>query len=166
MKSDFDSVGDFHKKFGVPVYDGEQPTMIHGAMLEFRIKFMIEELREYAEACGYNLEVNVHRRYLPNGRSLPLAADSLVDLSYVVLGTAHLHNLPWPALFAEVQRANMSKIRCGINHLAIGEPNCETCGKPSVLHSKRGSELDVIKPPGWTPPDIDGVLRKNGWEGE
>jgi predicted HAD superfamily Cof-like phosphohydrolase len=63
-------------------------------------------------------------------------ADALVDLVYVALGTAHMMGLPWDKLWDEVQRANMSKQRAA------------TAGD-----SKRGTSLDVIKPPGWTAPN-------------
>ena len=68
-------------------------------------------------------------------------ADALVDLVYVAMGTAHMMGLPWETLWSEVQRANMQKERA-----------------VRVEQSKRGSTLDVIKPDGWTPPDIQGCI--------
>lgn len=70
-------------------------------------------------------------------------ADGLVDLVYVAVGTAELMGLPWRELWDEVQRANMSKERA-----------------LRVEDSKRGSTFDVIKPAGWTPPDIQGILQR------
>lgn len=75
-------------------------------------------------------------------------ADALIDLVYVALGTAHLFGIPWQPLWDEVQRANMSKER----------------GTAST--SKRNSEYDVIKPEGWTPPDIAGILEQWGFPKE
>lgn len=74
-------------------------------------------------------------------------ADALIDLVYVALGTAHLFGYPWETLWNEVQRANMTKVRA-----------------PDAESSKRNSEFDVIKPDGWTPPDIQGILERFGWE--
>lgn len=70
-------------------------------------------------------------------------ADSLVDLVYVALGTAVMHGLPWALLWNEVQRANMAKVR-GTTH--------------------RGHAVDVMKPPGWVPPNHDPLLEASGWD--
>ena len=64
-------------------------------------------------------------------------ADALVDLVVFAMGTAVMMGLPWNAMFSEVQRANMSK------ELGVG---------------KRKNKLDLIKPLGWRPPDIAGIL--------
>jgi predicted HAD superfamily Cof-like phosphohydrolase len=72
---------------------------------------------------------------------LAKAFDGLLDLVYVALGTMYLHNFPFDAGWNEVQRANMSKVRAE---------------RPS--DSKRGTTFDVVKPPGFIPPDIERVL--------
>ena len=70
-------------------------------------------------------------------RDLPEVADALIDCAVFLMGTAHLMGLPWDELFAEVQRANCTKERgTGI----------------------RKNKLDLIKPPGWTSPNIAGIL--------
>ena len=76
-------------------------------------------------------------------QDLPGMADALIDLVYVAMGTAYMLGLPWQQLWNEVQRANMSKVRA-----------------QSKDESKRGSSLDVIKPAGWTGPDIKRVLKE------
>ena len=68
--------------------------------------------------------------------------DALLDLVYVAMGTAIFHGFPWQQGWDEVQRANMSKVRA-----------------TSTKESKRGSTLDVVKPPGWCSPDIARVIR-------
>lgn len=126
MPSNFDDVAAFHEKFEIP--RSKVPAMLTIGARQFRTKFMQEELDEFVQACEQN--------------NLELAADALVDLVYVALGTADMMGLPWQRLWAEVQRANMSKERA----------------KPDGSNSKRGSALDVIKPPGWTPPDHKPLL--------
>lgn len=76
-------------------------------------------------------------------QDLPGMADALIDLVYVAMGTAYMLGLPWQQLWNEVQRANMSKVRA-----------------QSKDESKRGSSLDVIKPAGWTGPDIKRILEE------
>jgi predicted HAD superfamily Cof-like phosphohydrolase len=149
-RRDFDMVGDFHAKFGLATSDdGPPPGDIPGDVAEFRLRFMIEELREVARGYGYFLTFNLEP--LPGQQQdLPAIADGLVDLVYVALGTAHFHRLPWGALFAEVQRANMSK---------------ERASSAGDARSTRGHSLDVVKPEGFRPPDITGVLMAARWPG-
>ena len=125
--SNFADVVAFSRKFGLAAPEG--PTLLDAETAEYRRRFLHEELDEYVLAY--------------QSGDLAGAADALVDLVYVALGTAYLMGLPWQELWDEVQRANMAKRR------AI-----------SADESKRGSKLDVVKPVGWTPPDIEGVLSR------
>lgn len=130
----FESVGEFHRKFGLATAgDGRPPEVLDHDTFLFRYQFLAEELHELLEA---------HR-----DRDLARVADSLADLVYVALGTAHLCGLPFDEVFEEVQRANMAKER------ATG---------PRDPRSRRGSALDVVKPEGWRPPDVAGVLQRYG----
>jgi predicted HAD superfamily Cof-like phosphohydrolase len=129
--SDFDSVGEFHRKFGLRVCGDGPPLIVDDDTFLFRYQFLHEELHELLQA---------HR-----DRDLSAVADALVDLVYVAHGTAHMYGLPFDEVFKEVQRANMTKER------AVGSGD----GR-----SKRGSALDVVKPEGWTPPDVEGVLAR------
>lgn len=78
-------------------------------------------------------------------KDLPGQADALVDIVYVALGTAAMMGLPWGELWDDVQRANMAKVR------GVG---------------KRGNLEDVVKPPGWAPPNGSAILRKHGYDKE
>jgi predicted HAD superfamily Cof-like phosphohydrolase len=129
----FKDVGEFHHKYGLDRASSIQAP--HHISPELQ-EFRVKFLKEELAELeeGY-------REY-----DLPKIADALVDLVYVALGTAHLHGLPFDELFAEVQRVNMTKVRA-------------TC----TSDSRRGSTFDVVKPAGWTPPDIEGVLRAFGW---
>ena len=151
----FDDVGDFHEKFDLPrsPADVSLNNQGHGLhrwlvetgmatppsidipqeLIDFRLKFLHEELKEIEE--GYA------------SGDLEQVADGLVDLIYVALGTAHLHRLPFDRLFDEVQRANMRKVRAA-----------------SSSDSKRGSSYDVVKPEGWTKPNIIAILESHGWK--
>lgn len=179
--SNFDDVGRFHEKFDLPnvTHGGPAPRPLTAETLTFRIKFMLEELTEYCSAVGMKVVWALGQpdpgRFV--GGTLPpqdlaLAFDALLDLAYVVLGTAHMHGFPWQAGWDEVQRANMAKARGWINHefrgngvddVCTGSPDENPCLRPESLHSKRGSNIDVIKPRGWTPPDITAVLARYGW---
>lgn len=153
--SDFEDVGVFHEKFGLDTSKRDTtPRRLNTSLSSFRIKFLEEELREYKDATAAD--------------DLPAAADALVDLVYVALGTAHMHGLPWPALFNEVQRANMTKMRAADHIFQVGGPDangpCATCTRPRNEHSARGSSYDVVKPHGWRAPEIAEVLKRHGWK--
>jgi len=132
-RSNFDDVGDFHEKFELDnvTHHPVGPRDISAEFMEFRIKFLKEELSEFIVAY------DIH--------DTPMMFDALLDLVYVAMGTAHLLGFPWQDGWDEVQRANMMKIRASSD----GQD------------SKRGSSFDVVKPPNWVPPDIEGVLRRH-----
>jgi len=129
--SNFADVRAFHEKFKLTM--SGTPSLLPPDLYHFRMNFMQEELDEFALA---------HK-----DGNLTDAADALIDLVYVVMGTAALMGLPWEALWDEVQRANMRKHRAP---RAGGDP------------TQRGGAYDVVKPEGWTPPDIAKVLAEHG----
>lgn len=118
-------VEEFHRKYELE-YKGP-PRNLPEELSMFRRRFIQEELDEY------------HVSIL--NQDLPGQLDALVDLLYVVLGTAHLHGFPIREAFAAVHAANMKKVR------ALRSTD-----------SKRGSTYDVVKPEGWTAPDMQQVL--------
>lgn len=67
--------------------------------------------------------------------------DALLDIVYVAMGTAYLLGFPWDEGWKAVQAANMRKVRAR-----------------SAADSKRGTAYDVVKPEGWTAPDIESLL--------
>lgn len=76
-----------------------------------------------------------------NKRDLPGIADGLCDLIYVALGTAVACGIDLAPIFEEVHRANMAKTGGGMRE-----------------------DGKILKPPGWTPPDVEGLLRAQGWK--
>lgn len=141
----------FHEKFGL-MYDGP-PRILQDELYSFRFKFMHEELDEYdREQESISMMANA----LPSSirytnkidQCLEKQLDALVDLVYVVLGTAYLQfgREIFLEAWKRVHKANMAKVRA------------ERAGD-----SKRGSTFDVIKPEGWTPPShIDLIQARHG----
>lgn len=70
-------------------------------------------------------------------------ADALADMLYIIHGTALCYGIPLDEVFAEVHRSNMAKLG------PDGKPTMRADGK-------------VMKPEGWTPPDIAGILELAG----
>lgn len=167
MNTNFNDVGDFHTKFGLPsvTKDGAYPRHPTRELLEMRLNFLLEELTELVTSAGAHFEpeyeppeLNMHgegpalvgmRVVLPNVKEFNHEGsfDALIDLVYVALGTAHILGYPWQEGWDLVQKANMAKVRA----------------KPDGSDSLRHSSFDVVKPEGWTAPDIAGLLRQRGW---
>lgn len=113
MDSNHALVRSMHKMYRFPAPDA--PTRLDRSIKIDRIRMMQEELTEYAMAVDLEDE-----------------ADALLDLVVFALGTAVMMGLPWEPMFAEVMRANFSKVR---------------------EETDRG-EFDLIKPDGWTAPQL------------
>ena len=91
-----DDIKKFHEKFWLfPLVD--KPGLLPDDIMDFRIKFLNEELDELIE--GFDCD------------DIEKIADALVDIVYVALGTAYLMRLPFDALWNEVHSANMKKVR-------------------------------------------------------
>lgn len=118
----FGDIKAFHKKFDL--CQPSMPQELSSHLSEFRTKFMQEELDEYTKAK--NLEDRL---------------DALVDLVYVVLGTAYLHGFDFNEAWRRVHHANMQKVRV-----------------KTACRSKRGSAYDVVKPDGWKAPDLSDLV--------
>ncbi len=191
MPSNFDDVGNFHEKFDLPntTHDVPGPTNDEDKLIAFRLKFLLEELQEIVEGCGYCVahvsdpsgSSHLEAVKKPHGSvNHANVFDGLLDLAYVTFGFAHVMGYPWQEGWDEVQRANITKERCGIDHKFVGSTDlCEAtvdefkngqgdsnsiiCGRHKLEHSLRGSAYDVIKPQGWRAPDIAAILRKVGF---
>lgn len=131
-------VREFHEAFGQPVLDKPQSPGVRRA--ELRMRLIDEEAQELHAALFGN--GGLPSSFEPN---IPEVADALGDLLYVVMGTALEFGIDMGPVLAEIHRSNMAKLG------PDGKPILDANGK-------------VAKPQGWTPPDIAGVLRRQGWE--
>lgn len=125
-----------------------------------RVRLMLEELTETTEALTAGDMVGF--------------ADGLADLLYVTVGAAVAYGIPLPAVWNEVQRANMTKFPTCPNCSGRGyyedesdvdllstNSECASCnGHGRVAIRDAGGK--VQKPPGWTPPNIAHVLFMQG----
>lgn len=142
----------FHRAFDVPILHKPQVPDIERVRL--RLRLIAEEFFELLDACDSpdldgeaaidraRIAVRSFIDYIALDVDLEMLADSLADLDYVVEGTRLEFGIDGEPIEAEVHRANMAKV-----------------GGPVREDGKR------LKPPGWTPPDIEGELRRQGWRG-
>ena len=90
------------------------------------------------------IEEEVNKELLPamrSGGDLPSIADAMADAIYVIAGAALEYGIPLDRVWNAVQAANMAKV------------------DPATGKVLRRHDGKVLKPPGWTPPDIATVLR-------
>ncbi len=94
-------------------------------------------------ALRRDLEDEEHKELLKaiDERDIFGVADALADKIYVAIGTALEFGIPLERVWAEVQRANMAKV------------------DPETGHVKRREDGKILKPSGWTPPDIKRALQ-------
>lgn len=130
-RSTYDDVADFHKKFDIPVA-GSGPCKMpeEWEIIEYRTKFLEEELTEFKDACAED--------------NLAEAFDALLDIAWVAMGTAHYFGAPWDEGWAEVVRANMDRV-------SVTRENCPP--------EKQYRKDMIVKPPGWKPPQLLRVIR-------
>jgi predicted HAD superfamily Cof-like phosphohydrolase len=145
-----DDVTAFHRALGQPV-GGPAPAVPPEARVRLRMRLIAEEFFETMAACTANApalkrlgEIEHLLKELievaPISVDLPALVDGLCDLDYVVEGTRVEAGVCGAAVHAEVHRANMAK-----------------------AHGPKRADGKVLKPEGWTPPDIETVLRRSGW---
>jgi predicted HAD superfamily Cof-like phosphohydrolase len=128
-------VADFHQAIGIPI--GETPGIRRP---ELRASLIMEEAVETCEALtgrkvewaytGEDLSVGKRRR-------LVKAIDGFCDLLVVTYGSAVECGVDIGPFWTEVHESNMQKV-----------------GGPRRADGKQ------LKPPGWKPPDVEGVLLK------
>jgi len=70
-------------------------------------------------------------------------ADALADMIYIAVGTANVMNIPLDKVWNEVQRSNMAKV------------------DPSTGKVTKREDGKILKPEGWTPPQIQKVLKEH-----
>lgn len=141
-------VARFHRVYGLPIVeDGPSLEREH---LHMRMGLIAEEFAELVGAVyGPSSRRIVEEAFAraveadENERDLVETADALADLVYVVYGMALETGIDLPAVLAEVQRSNMSKLG------ADGRPLYRADGK-------------VLKGPGFFRPDVAGVLARGG----
>lgn len=150
------SVREFHVSFGLEMRgspgwpalleDGEQGELrglsSHLAGVASRLKLIAGHLKSpYLIRMQLIVEEAGEFAAALANQDLPNALQELTDLIYVVDGGYVLLGLTdlKEAAFAEVHRANMAKL--------------DADGRPIIHESGR-----VVKPPGWTPPDVAKIL--------
>jgi predicted HAD superfamily Cof-like phosphohydrolase len=122
-------IDNFHQKFGIQ-YEGP-PRLMDQKLHDFRMARLREELAELQDAI--------------NEKNLVGVLDAYIDEIYIALGNMHLHGFT-PATINEAWRRVHEKNM--LKELAHGR-------NPG----KHGHKSDIVKPAGWTPPDLSDLIK-------
>jgi len=142
----------FHVANDQPIL--KRPQVPSDDRVRLRLALIAEEFVELLAASVSDLfevgdELRIVTDFLKAAHvrvDLPEFVDALADLDYVVEGTRLEFGIDGDPIAAEVHRSNMSKLG------ADGKPVRREDGK-------------IMKGPNYSPPDIVGELRKQGWGG-
>jgi predicted HAD superfamily Cof-like phosphohydrolase len=141
---------EFHKAMGQPI--GMTPSVPSDERVRLRLRLVAEEFFELLAATDdVPFESTLSRR-LDHAHSLVIeyiahaqmrvdiveAADALADLAYVIEGTALEFGISSEPIAKEVHRSNMTK-------------------------SGMREDGKIAKGPNYSPPNIAGCLRDQGW---
>lgn len=122
---------DFHRALELTI--GDTPALRD---TQLRADLVLEEARETAEAMtGRPVSIEFGPGESERPRSLTGAIDGLSDLLCVIYGAAVTFGIDLTPFWAEVHRSNLAK-----------------AGGPKRADGK------ALKPEGWQPPDIEGLL--------
>lgn len=137
-------VFEFHREFGHPVGEAPGNPLPSDDRVRLRASLIVEECFEMLESLfsapaeGWESEKNSFAEfiiYAPVKVDLVALADALGDIDYVVEGCRLEFGIDGGPIADEIHRSNMAK---------RGGPK-----RPDGKH---------MKPEGWKPPDIAGVL--------
>jgi predicted HAD superfamily Cof-like phosphohydrolase len=124
----FQDVIDFHRKFSIQ-YDGPPRNLAE----------VDPDLAEFRESRLYDEFLEIKDAII--GDDMEAYLDGLVDLIYIALGTAHLCGWDFNEAWRRVHAKNMAKMRAESAEASQYKHNC-----------------DIVKPPGWTPPDLSDLV--------
>lgn len=147
----------FHDKFKFP--KPKKYELPSDEVIATRLNFLLEELKETGWACGFSLSTTNNKgvdsvKFTRNNLILKDKegiVDGLVDLLYVVLGTAvffGLHN---------VVKKSYSLCKRSIFEEAFNRVHAANMAKERVKNaseSKRGTKYDMKKPEDWKAPQF------------
>lgn len=131
-----EQVREFHVAMGQPIVGA--PAVPDHERVKLRFALIHEEFEEVRVALGVN-----HYGAQVRTTDIVQVAKEITDLMYVLQGTLLEFGIDGDPVAAEVHRSNLSK-------LVDGSPVMREDGK-------------ILKGPNYSPPDIAGELRKQGW---
>lgn len=124
---------EFHQRFGHPV--GKAPLQPSSKVCLLRENLIMEEFGELLRALGYDRPIFMSK--VSHAWDLPELADAVGDLIVVLLGTTIAAGVNMHPVWEAIHLSNMAKVGGG-----------------------EREDGKVLKPAGWIPPDIEGLLEE------
>lgn len=118
----------------------DEPTVIDDVEKWQRFDYLNEEFSEMKRALVKLKKATEYHDQSAVEDAMAELFDAFIDMSYIGIGTCHAYGFPVDEGWRRVHEANMAKV------------NPET-GKIDRDENNKG-----IKPEGWQPPDIRGLL--------
>ncbi len=142
--------------------------------VRLRLGLVVEEFFELLDAIGVNTsyakevvrnEIDASLSRGTDQVNVVGVADACADIDYVVEGLRLEFGINGEPVADEVHRSNMMKFKrdnsgCGMHYFLEPDGHC-TCKWVPVRVREDGK---ILKPDDWKPPDIIGVLKKQGFE--
>jgi len=152
-----------------------KPTILSESLMAMRLNFLLEELIETAESAGFFLdskdispeESEIKFKPVKEGEiDASGILDGLIDMTVVLFGTAYLmgflNDCDQPArdnllsLFKDMPDTYTTPITIFEEAWRrVYEANLK---KEVGVRDKRGHEMDLKKPEGWLPPNLDDLV--------
>lgn len=145
-------VREFHEKAGQLI--NSQPTEVDAQTAVLRVRLLLEEVLEFAEASGVeiltlngdNLDSESIKQneitFSHTGKAnLEEIADALGDINYVSYGAAICYGIDMEPIEKNIQSSNLSKF----------------------IDGYRDEHGKWIKGPSYTPVNLKPILKKQGW---
>lgn len=146
----------------------EKPTVPDGPTRILRVKLLLEEVLELAEASGVTITPNIQKlRNITDTSDLEFTADksanlvsvadALADIDYVNQGAAVAYGLDLEPFQDEVHSSNMSKLW---NHYEVinNLGDNKAYGTDTGNYIVKNSDGKVVKSPSYRPADLQRVM--------
>lgn len=156
----------------------EKPAMPDFATRKLRVKLLLEEVLEFANAVGVDVRVdpsedaptialtknNMSLYEYGNKTDLVEAADALADIDYVNLGAAVALGIDLEPVQTEVHESNMTKLWSAddINNAPAGSLDGYKIKPVGTRFLVKRSDGKVIKAPSYQPAAIAAILNEQG----
>jgi predicted HAD superfamily Cof-like phosphohydrolase len=143
---------EFHLLIGAPILS--TPQVPSDDRVRLRMRMLLEETLECLDACFVDDHVTTDQlkrlveSYIDKNEvsvDLPLLIDGFGDVDYIVEGNRLEFGTDGQPIADAIHKANMAKV--GPDGWIV-----------------RREDGKVLKPEGWTPPDIEGELKRQGWK--
>lgn len=154
----------FHEHFKIKC--PSSPIILDREHLKMRLNFLLEELKELSNSCGFSLKdetIVPDKNFKPNAEQI---LDALVDLQVVLLGTVQLMGFfnTTPFLYPATEKIeqNNEVVKLSVfeeAYLRVWIANMKKVRCESAADSKRGFAIDLKKPQGWVPPVLSDLVK-------